>query len=338
MKRSRYLLFIGINLWFFSAASQHTFTNPVLGENFPDPTIIRGHDGWFYVYGTNTEVNDTLQHIQVARSRNMTDWERVGDALPQKPDWADRDFWAPHVLYDPRLKKYFMYYSGESPDTQTGKCIGVAVARKPGGPFADSGKALVCGESFINIDPMAFDDPVTGRRWLYWGSAHKPLKAQELANDRTSFKPGSAPVDILAVYKNSEYSKLIEGPWVHYRNGYYYLFYAGDNCCGDNANYAVMVARARKAEGPFEEFASTGSGSKPILVKNKAWLAPGHNSVITDDAGIDWIVYHAISQDESSNGGDRVMLMDRLAYKNGWPFVETGSPSITPQAKPIMKR
>ncbi len=25
----------------------------------------------------------------------------------------------------------------------------------------------------------------------------------------------------------------------------------GDNCCGEGAHYAVMVARAKKATGPF---------------------------------------------------------------------------------------
>ena len=47
-------------------SAQATFTNPVYTSDFADPTVIRGHDGWFYAYGTNTEVNGTLYHIQVA--------------------------------------------------------------------------------------------------------------------------------------------------------------------------------------------------------------------------------------------------------------------------------
>ena len=54
-----------------------------------------------------------------------------------------------------------MYYSAE-PDSRDGLCLAVAVADQPEGPFTDIGKPLQCGETFVNIDPMAFDDPKTG--------------------------------------------------------------------------------------------------------------------------------------------------------------------------------
>jgi arabinan endo-1,5-alpha-L-arabinosidase len=52
-------------------------------------------------------------------------------------------------------------------------------------------------------------------------------------------------------------------------------------------------------------------------------------------AGQDWIFYHAIDTKnrllETSIGGDRdvrrIMLMDRLVYRNGWPQIEGGTPS-----------
>jgi arabinan endo-1,5-alpha-L-arabinosidase len=330
-------LLIGWMCFFAEASAQSTYINPVYAANFPDPTIVRGHDGWFYVYGTNAEVSGRLVHIQVARSQDMVTWHAMGDALPEMPAWADKDFWAPHVTFDAARKKYYMYYSGESPEAKTGKCIGVAVSEKPEGPFVDTGKPLICGESFINIDPMTFDDPATGRIWLYWGSAHLPIRVQELGPDRISFKTGSVPKDVLKVYKKSAYGKLIEGPWLHYRNGYYYLFYSGDNCCGDQANYAVMVARSRNPEGPFEEFEAKDTGSKPILIKNETWIAPGHNSVVTDDAGNDWIVYHAIGTEPKIKEQGRVMLIDRIVYKDNWPSIEGSVPSTTPQVKPVIR-
>ena len=42
------------------------------------------------------------------------------------------------------------------------------------------------------------------------------------------------------------YQRLVEGAWVHRRDGWYYLFYSGDNCCGPNAHYATLVARSRR--------------------------------------------------------------------------------------------
>ena len=318
--------------------AQSTYTNPVYAADFADPTIIRGHDGWFYAYATNTSVGSKFYHIQVAKSSDLVNWKVIGDALPAKPSWADKDFWAPHVLYDKERHLYYMYYSGESPDDKTGKCIGVAVSKNPEGPFKDLGKPLIAGESFINIDPMAFDDPATGKKYLYWGSAHKPIRVQELHDDRISFQTGSIPVDVVATSPD-DYSKLVEGAWLHYRDGYYYLFYSGDNCCGEKANYAVMVARSKNPAGPFERLSEAqNNNSSAILVKNKVWLAPGHNSIITDDAGEDWIVYHAIALDSSLKSKGRIMLIDRIRYKNGWPSIETSSPSVKPLQVPSINK
>ena len=66
----------------------------------------------------------------------------------------------------------------------------------PAGPFVDMGMPLLLGMGFEYIDPMAFDDPVSGKRFLYWGSGFQPIKVQELAEDRMSFAPDSEPVDL----------------------------------------------------------------------------------------------------------------------------------------------
>lgn len=119
----------------------------------------------------------------------------------------------------------------------------------------------------------------------------------------------------------------------------YYMLYSGDNCCGDKAHYAVMVARSRSAEGPFEGLSEVQkNNSSAILVKNDVWLAPGHNSVITDGAGQDWIVYHAITVDPALKAKGRIMLIDRLQYENGWPFIEASSPGRKPLSVPFIKK
>lgn len=314
-------------------AAATTYTNPVYDADFADPTVIKAPDGYYYVYGTNTEVNGKTMNIQVGRSKNLVNWEHVGDALPNKPGWANKDFWAPHVLYDDVNKTYYLYYSGESISEAEGKCLGVATSKSPVGPFVDKGEPLLCGKSFESIDPMAFDDPATGKKLLYWGSAHLPIKVQELSDDRLSFKPDSSPVDVVHAIHNNDpanYQNLVEGAWVVLRDGYYYLFYSGDNCCGDKAHYAVMVARSRSATGPFETLAeATGKENSVILERNERWIAPGHNSIITDDAGQEWIVYHAIDANKRNEG--RVMLMDKMTYREGWPVIETGTPSTTAQ-------
>ena len=97
-----------------------------------------------------------------------------------------------------------------------------------------------------------------------------------------------------------------------------------------------MVARTKSPEGLFERLGQTRSGnSSAILAKNDRWLAPGHNSVITDAAGQDWIVYHAIDRKEPNAG--RKLLIEKVAYSNGWPVIGDGTPSFSPQKLPVGK-
>jgi arabinan endo-1,5-alpha-L-arabinosidase len=328
-----------------------TYQNPVLDADFPDPAIIRASDGLYYVYATQTDEGGRWINLQVARSRDLVSWERMGEALPVKPAWASRtqDFWAPHVAeHDGR---YFLYYSARPDaaltDPSRGLCLAVATAVRPEGPFTDMGRPLQCGESFVNIDPFSYDDPATGRRLLYWGSGHQPIKVQELGPDRMSFAPGSRPVDLIPALPNSDpsqYSRLVEGAWVVLRDGFYYLFYSGDTCCGRNANYAVLVARSRSATGPFETFAqATGARTSVILEQRGNWFAPGHNSVIVDQAGDHWMIYHAVDtrnprlHPNAEANTRRVMLIDRIVWRDGWPRVEGNGPSTDPQPRPVTR-
>ena len=313
------------------------YANPVLDSDFPDPAVVKAPDGFYYAYATQTERDRRWINLQVARSRDLRDWEHLGDALPVKPGWASKtqDFWAPHVQHADG--RYILYYSAKPDaaltDDKRGLCLAVATSARPQGPFTDMGKPLQCGDSFVNIDPMAFDDPATGKKLLYWGSGFQPIKVRELAADRMSFAAGSTPVDLVPAIKSddpNEYQKLVEGAWVTRHGGYYYLFYSGDNCCGPKAHYAVMVARSRSATGPFEN-----APNKVILEMDAKWIAPGHNAVATDERGQDWMLYHAVDvnrpramlSDEVNTR--RVMLVDRIEWRDGWPSIsrkETRAP------------
>jgi len=320
-----------------------SYANPVLDTDFPDPSVIRAPDRSYYAYATQTQRGGKWVNIQAARSADLVHWQLLGDALPAKPAWASKtqDFWAPDVIRDGA--RYIMYYSAkpDTSDERHGLCLGAATASSPTGPFTDIGYPLQCGEGFVNIDPKAFDDPATGKHLLYWGSGFKPVKVQELGRDRVSFAPRSAPVDIVGPNPVKDaFPVLVEGSWVIRRGGFYYLFYSGDNCCGAKANYAVMVARSRSATGPFETLEqATGKPHSIILGKRGTWIAPGHNSVVQDSAGRDWIVYHAVDArrprelpaDEVNTR--RVLLIDRISWVDGWPVID--GPSEMPEAPPV---
>jgi arabinan endo-1,5-alpha-L-arabinosidase len=319
-----------------NAAAARTYLNPVLDSDFPDPAVIHADDGYYYAYATQTLRGETWVNIQLARSADLVNWDYLGDALPDKPAWAreTQDFWAPSVIFDG--SRYLMYYSA-TPDVchepERGHCLAVATSASPAGPFVDIGMPLLLGLGFEYIDPMAYDDPVTGKKLLYWGSGFQPIKVQELAEDRISFVPHSAPADL--IWPNpveGAFPRLVEAAWVIRRGDFYYLFYSGDNCCGPDAHYGVMVARSQSATGPFETLEQArGVPHSLMLYKSDRWLAPGHNATVTDAAGDVWMIYHAIdSERPRQNQHDRinsrrVLLLDRIEWRDGWPFIGTPS-------------
>lgn len=312
------------------ASERARYSNPVLDRDFPDPAVHRAADGWIYAYATQTSgVN-----VQAARSRDLVSWDFLGEVMPEKPSWAKttQDFWAPHLQVADG--KTLLYFSAR-PDQGDGMCIGVATGAGPAGPFADSGKPILCGKGIEVIDPMAFDDPASGKRLLYWGSGGAPIFVQELDQARTAFAPGSKPIELLRATPGKPFETLLEGPWVHRRGDWYYLFTSGDDCCGNGnprrpAHYAMMVARSRSATGPFTTMSQeTGASSNVVLGDGKRWLAPGHNAIVTDDAGVDWVVYHAMDANnpliEGTRFARRALLIDPIVWReDGWPEMAGG--------------
>lgn len=317
----------------FDGGSSPARPQLAINADFPDPAVLRADDGSYYAYATQAAVEGRMVNIQIAHSSDLAQWQHIGDALPVKPVWASKtqDFWAPHVA---KVEgRYLLYYSAKPDaalaDPAQGLCLAVATAARPEGPFTDTGQPLLCGPGFVNIDPMLFDDPQTGMRLLYWGSGFGPIKVQEMRPDGRSFAPGSAAIDLVAPVPTDDpanYRRLVEGAWVTYRGGWYYLFFSGDNCCGPKAHYAVMVARSRSATGPFEVKPDRGG---VILEASPGWIAPGHNALI--ETGDDTLIlYHAVdaarprTRPEDDVNTRRVMLTARLVWRDGWPVVEQG--------------
>jgi arabinan endo-1,5-alpha-L-arabinosidase len=82
-------------------------------------------------------------------------------------------------------------------------------------------------------------------------------------------------------------------------------------------------------------------GGTPVLAMNgNRWVGPGHNAMLTDANGQDWMVYHAIDVNKPTFAGSwtrRPVLMDRLDWVDGWPTVRGGAgPSDSPQTAPAL--
>ena len=72
-----------------------------------------------------------------------------------------------------------------------------------------------------------------------------------------------------------------------------------------------------------------------LISKNEYFVGLGHNSeIVTDDNGTDWIMYHAV---KVSNPDGRVLMLDKIKWKNGWPIVNDGTPSLNSEEPFFMK-
>jgi hypothetical protein len=175
------------------AAGRRPSPIPVLDADFPDPAVLKAPDGYLLRLcdaDRAGRAQDQRPGRPLARPGALAVARRraAGEARLGEPTW---NFWAPHVVR--HGGRYFLYYSAEPDPPDRAEDRPLPRRRhldRPEGPFTDSGHPLQCGPGFVNIDPMAFDDPATGKRLLYWGSGFQPIKVRELAPDRLSFAPG----------------------------------------------------------------------------------------------------------------------------------------------------
>ena len=169
--------------------------SPLLPGFYADPNIAE-FDGTYYIYATTDGFAGWGgKEFYVWKSTDLVDWERSDepfltlDGTNGNVPWATGNAWAPTIIE--RDGKYYFYFSGHNAALNR-KTIGVAVADSPEGPFTAQPSAMILNNEAVTsgqaIDPAAFQDPVTGKYYLFWGNG-SPVYA-ELADDMVSIKPG----------------------------------------------------------------------------------------------------------------------------------------------------
>lgn len=167
---------------------EKVYRNPVIDYSLPDPSVIRGDDGYYYLYAT-----ENIRNLPIHRSKNLVDWEFVGTAFTNetRPTFEKKgNIWAPDI--NKIGDKYVLYYSMSVWGGEWTCGIGCATSDKPQGPFVDHGKMFRSDEINVqnSIDPFYIDD--NGHKYLFWGSFHG-IYGIELSADGLSVKPGEKP-------------------------------------------------------------------------------------------------------------------------------------------------
>ena len=279
------------------------------------------YDGYFYLYAT-----EDIRNTPIHRSRNLVDWEEIGTAFTNetRPTFEPKGgLWAPDINYIGG--RYVLYYSMSVWGGEWTCGIGVATADKPEGPFTDHGALFRSNTIQVqnSIDPFYIEEE--GKKYLFWGSFHG-IYGIELSDDGLSVRAGAE--------KRQVAGTAYEGTYIHKRGGYYYLFASIGTCCeGLKSTYTTVVGRSENLFGPYVDKLGRPmmeNHHEVLIHKNDAFVGTGHNSeIVTDDAGNDWVFYHAVSR---ANPTGRVLLMDRVRWTDGWPEVVGASPSLEAEA------
>lgn len=224
--------------------------NPIFRNVFTaDPAPLVVGDTLFVYVGHDEAGEGELFNITewvVYSTTDMKHWTDHGPVMkPTDFAWAVRDAWAAQVIE--KDGRFWFYTTVEHGPPYNAKAIGVAVADNPLGPFRDArGSALVNDamtptpedpRDWDDIDPTALTDD-DGTTWLAWGNRHLYL---------AKLKPNMIELD--GPIREIHLPNYTEGPWLHKRNGLYYLSYA---CFAyENMFEKICYATAPRITGPW---------------------------------------------------------------------------------------
>jgi len=286
MKRFIFLLLIAI--WFLVSGKQTIaqnaayFQNPVLGGDYPDPSVLRvGSD--YYMTHSSFEYYPGLL---IWHSTDLINWERIGFALNQYVG----SVWAPDLVkYG---DKFYIYFPA-------GKKNWVVSAPSPKGPWSAP----------VDLNLQGFIDPghvvdAEGNRYLYLSNGY----TVRLSKDGLS-----AIGEPVHNYDGWQFPKewstecfCLESPKSTFRNGYFYQTVAQGGTAGPATSHMVVSARSKSPFGPWEN-----SPYNPILhtaSRTERWWSQGHGTLVDDVKGNWWIIYHAYEKGFHTLGRQTLMM------------------------------
>ncbi|MBA2619669.1 MAG: family 43 glycosylhydrolase [Acidobacteria bacterium] len=307
-----WLIFLTLN------SLAQTYTNPVIAGDFPDPSVIRVGEDY---YSTATS-GGWSPVFSIAHSKDLVNWRIVGSVFPMKPAWAKGDFWAPEIAAD--KGKFYIFYTARRDEGKNKKgtlCVAVATSDQPDRNYVDKG-ALVCQE-MGSLDGFFIRDE-NDKPFLVWkedgNDRQQPTWLYAQALDESLTKLVGKPKKLFRNEGAGWENHVIEGADIIRKDGWFYMFYSGNACCGRACNYALGVARSKTLLGKWEK-----NPANPILAGNEVWQCPGHGTIVKTPDGSDFLLYHAYRKRGDAFNVGREALLDKIDWtKDGWATINGG--------------
>jgi xylan 1,4-beta-xylosidase len=299
-----------------------TIRNPILPGFNPDPSILRVGDDYYIA----TSTFEWYPGVQIHHSSDLANWELVTRPLTRKSQLdmrGDPDscgVWAPCLTYADGL--FWLIYTD--------------VKRKDGS-FKDAHNYLVTAAAidgpwsdpiYMNssgFDPSLFHDE-DGRKWfvnMLWDHRTRPLLFAGIALQEYDHAQQKLVGPIRNIYQGTEL-KLVEGPHLYKRDGWYYLLTAEG---GTGYEHACTLARSRHIEGPYETHPE-----KYVVTAKDSPLNPlqraGHGDIVETPDGRTYIVHltgRPTTQKRRCVLGRETAIQEAEWRDDGWLYLKHGT-------------
>lgn len=316
-----------LTLLLTSATSLSAQRNPILPGFHADPEVLYSEQTQqYYIYSTTDGYPGWGGWtFSVYSSRDLKTWKDEGVMLDVKSDnvpWANGYAWAPCIIerkHDDGTYKYYFYFSANNPESKR-KEISCAISDNPAGPFKALDHSIITdkdrpeglkGGQAIDVD--VFQDPVTGKYYIYWGNGF--MAGAELNDDMVSIKE-ETKVNLTPQGGTLQTWSYREGAYVFYRHGKYYFLWSVDDT--GSPNYHVCYSTSDSPLGPLH----IDSLHYEVIrqLPKKEIYGTAHNSILQLPGKDKWyIVYHRINKNYINGGKGipgthREVCIDRIKF------------------------
>ena len=315
--------------WFLSRAPQTSSpSSPIrsaqaatLGGEFlwiHDPSrIIKAGDSYHVFY-----TGDGILSRTSVDGREWKNGPKVFETLPAwvkgaVPDIKGNNIWAPDVIFFKR--KFWLFYSVSTFGSRV-SAIGVATSatldpQSRDYKWNDLGMVIAStrNSQWNAIDAAPIVDE-KGELWMSFGSFGRG-GIQLVKIDSITGKAVGTPTTLGAGQGVGP-----EAPYLHFRNGWYYLFQNEGFCCrGLNSTYAITVGRSKTIQGPYLD--KTGrdlakGGGTSFLRTEGEFIGPGHMGILSE-GNLDRFSFHYYGS--RVNGVPSLGLQTLVWEEDGWP-------------------
>ncbi len=304
--------------------------NPILTGFNPDPSICRAGEDYYIA----TSTFEWFPGVSIHHSKDLKNWKLVSrplnriSQLDMKGNPNSGGVWAPQLSYHDG--QFWLIYSD---------------IKVTDGQWKDAHNYLTTCKTidgewsepiYMNssgFDPSLFHNPNDGKKYfvnMVWDHREGHHNFYGIVLQQYDHQQQKLVGEKKIIFKGTDI-KLTEAPHLYYIDGYYYLLTAEG---GTKFDHQSTIARSKTIDGPYQVHPDNpliSSWAHPRITLQKA----GHGSIVhthTDE----WFFVHLtgrvlpkLTDPLIDPRGycplGRETAIQRLEWKNNWPYIEGGN-------------